>query len=143
VFGIGTLFSFWGTIRQRPRITFGSAAAASGLFLLLIMTIFMPSQGLRRSAFGLVQELPVLSSDRPVWVVGTYIPSLTWYLDKVPEKILPKQVSERMNGSENPLIVMEKRHHDRLGPETIRELREVGSAGKYQVLEKVPQTPDR
>ncbi len=143
VFGIGALFCVGGAVLHRPRIAFGSAAASSGLFLLLLMTIFLPSQGLRRSAFSLVQDVPALSADRPVWVVDTYIPSLTWYLDEVPEKMLSRQVPGRMNGADNPLIVMEKRHYSHLGPDLTRQLREVGSAGKYQVLERIPEAPNR
>jgi len=141
IFGIGSLVSFGGVFLHRPRVAFGAAAAASWLFLLVLMTIFFPSYGERRSSRALVEAVPALRSGRLVWVVQTELPSLTWYLDKVPEKIWVRKLPGLLEAAENPLLVLDRADYGRLAPEMLTRLREVGSAGKYQVLEKIPQAP--
>ncbi len=140
-FGIGAIFCFGGVFLHRPRIAFGSAAATSWLFLLLMVAFFLPYQSRQRSAWSLVQEVPALHSSRPLWVVDTELPSLTWYLDRVPEKMVASQVAERLEDPENPLVVLDRADFSRLGPRVLKQVREIGSAGKYLVLEKKPLSP--
>jgi 4-amino-4-deoxy-L-arabinose transferase-like glycosyltransferase len=140
IFGAGSLFCFGGVFLHRPRVAFGSAAAASWLFLLVLMTVFFPSYGERRSARALVNEVPALLSSRPVWLVQTELPSLTWYTDKAPEKKFGARfLPGWMETADNPLLVLDRVDYSLLAPEILTRLREVGSAGKYQVFEMLPE----
>jgi 4-amino-4-deoxy-L-arabinose transferase-like glycosyltransferase len=142
VFIAGSIYGFVGVLRHRPRQVYGSAAAASGLFLLLVMTIFLPTLARTRSSLPLLQAVPEVGSGRPLIVVAMKLPSLTWYLDQAPEKRELDQIQERMDRDDAVVLVMDRRDIPSLGPGILRRLHEIGSLEKYVVLEEIEQNPN-
>jgi hypothetical protein len=142
VFIAGSIFGFVGVLRHRPRQVYGAAAVASGLFLLLVMTIFLPTLARTRSSLSLLEAVPEVGSGRPVIVVAMKLPSLTWYLDQTPEKRELDQVQERMDRDDAVVLVMDRRDIPVLGPGTLHRLREIGSLEKYVVFEEIEQNPN-
>jgi 4-amino-4-deoxy-L-arabinose transferase-like glycosyltransferase len=140
VFGAGAVAALAGVVLHRPRITYGSAAIAMTLFLAAALSS-LPRILSANSAARLVETTPALASGRPVVVLDRELPSLTFYLDRVPEKDTSEQVEARMALGDDPLFVISDRNFEDM-PETLRiRLREVGKAGHLRVLEQVPSTP--
>ena len=139
----GACFAFIGVLRHRPRHVYGAGAAASGLFILLIMTIYLPAHARTHSAHPLLEEVPEVSSARPLVVVGMNLPSLTWYLDEVPERLRVVHLPERLDREDTVTLVLDRRDVPLAGAATLRRLREIGSLGKYVVLEEIEQNSDQ
>lgn len=127
-----------GLLRHRVRQLFAVAAVANGLFLLVALTVFLPDHASRRSSRALVEGVPELSSGRPVALVEMELPSLTFYLDQVPERIYKADVAGRIARDDRLLLVMDRSDLHVLSPAVNRDLREVGSFGKYVVFEVDP-----
>ncbi len=66
------------------------------------------------------------------------LPSLTFYLDRVPEEVALADLGARLTEDDTPLLVFDEDDLDRVTPELRRGLREIGAQGKYVVLEKRP-----
>src|SRR5678816_4129261 len=87
-----------------------------------------PSVAEERSCRRLVEEVRALRSDRPVVRVDVRAPSLTFYLDRVPELIDVGQVPERLSRGDRPLLLVtekDRRAVEGLGV-PLRMLRKVG-----------------
>ncbi|NIM61457.1 MAG: hypothetical protein GTN89_16200, partial [Acidobacteria bacterium] len=54
------------------------------------------------------------------------IPSLTWYLDRVPEEIAPSRLAERLARDRGHLYVFDERDWARIGEEIRSKLAPVG-----------------
>jgi 4-amino-4-deoxy-L-arabinose transferase-like glycosyltransferase len=139
---LGALGAFVGVLRRRPRQVYGFAAGAGFAFLLAVTTVFLPAHGARRSAHDLVRDVPALQSARPVAVVEMNLPSLTFYLDRAPEKLFVPDLSDQFDRSDAPLLVFDRRDLDAVEPEVRARLREVGAAGKYVVCTPGPRTAE-
>lgn len=136
-----SLAAGYGVIRRRPRWSYGVAASSMGVFLFAAVLVLYPSIGERRSAGGLVREVPALSGDRPVATVDRKVPSLMFYLDRPIEDLEMAGLTERLAKPDDPLLVFDA--HD-LGaiPDGAREqLREIARRGRYIVFEKVRAAP--
>ena len=142
VYLTGSIVGFIGVLRHRPRQVYGAGAAASGLFLLLIMTIFMPSHARTRSSMALLEAVPAVTAGRPIALVAMNLPSLTWYLDQAPEKLLPSQVPDRLDANDTLVLILDRRDVPSLGAGTMGRLKEIGSQEKYIVFEEIVQDPD-
>jgi len=127
-----------GVLRHRPRRVFAIAAVANALFLLVALTVFLPDHAGRRSSRLLVEAVPELSSGRPLALVEMELPSITFYLDQVPERIVKADVAERISRDDQPLLIMDRSDLHVLSPRVNRALAEVGSSGKYIVFESKP-----
>jgi 4-amino-4-deoxy-L-arabinose transferase-like glycosyltransferase len=131
----GFVCSLPGVFRHRPRWVYGWAGASSATFLLAAAVLFLPAHADRRSARPLIEAVPALGSGRPVVVVEMELPSLTLYLDRIPEKIHAGAVAERIDRGDRPLLVFDTSDLWLLGADVNRQLVEIGGHGKYKVFE--------
>lgn len=139
--GLAALGGFVGVLRRRPRQVYGFAAAGSFAFLLAVAVVFLPAHGARRSAHDLVETVPELHAGRPIAVVEMNLPSLTFYLDRTPEKIFVPDLSSWIDRSDAPLLVFDRRDLEAV-PDDVRDrLVEIGAAGKYVVCTPGPSSP--
>jgi 4-amino-4-deoxy-L-arabinose transferase-like glycosyltransferase len=135
VFGIGAAAALAGVLLHKPRITYGAGALAMAAFFGTALA-GVPSFVLAsNSAAALVERTPQLRSGRPVVVLDRELPSLTFYLDRIPEKALSKDLEERMNRGDDPLFVSSDRDWNDLPEEAKAGVREVNRAGKLVVFE--------
>jgi 4-amino-4-deoxy-L-arabinose transferase len=96
-FGLAALVSLYGLLRSAPRIVYGSAALGSFVFLLTVVVLSPSVLATRGSAAGLVAAVPALRSSRPLVLVGGHLPSLTYYADRVPERVTGAELAERLD----------------------------------------------
>jgi hypothetical protein len=90
-----------------------------------------------RSAAPLVRAVPALRSARPLVLVDTNLPSLTYYADRVPEKVVGEKLAERLDRGDAPLVVLDDVDRKRL-PERVRSrLKEIAHSGTVRVFEPV------
>jgi len=141
IHGMAVLAGVHGFVNRRPRVVFGAAAAACGLFTLLAGWVVLPEVAARRSAAGVVAAVPELRSGRHVAVVDMKVPSLTFYLDAVPELVDLADLERRLAQADGTLYVFDRADVRRVAPEALRVLVELGGEGKYQVYERRPGGP--
>ena len=132
------MFAVPAVLRHRPRTVYLAAALASAAFLLAATTVFLPAHAERRSARALVESAPDLHGDRPVVVVEMRLPSLTWYLDRIPEKVSSVELAGRLRRGDDPLLVFDRVDLALVEPALHRRLAEIARAGKYRLLEARP-----
>lgn len=137
--GLAALVALYGILRGRPRWVYGAAAGASLACLLLIVIAAPPLIGAARSAKPLVDAVPQLASSRPIVLVDRNLPSLTYYIDRVPEKVEGRQLEERLGRGDAPLIVITDRDYERLPLEVQRRLAPLGHVGNLAAYE--PNSP--
>jgi len=136
VFAVGALVSGFGAVKRRPRWVYGSAAGSSALFLLVVVLFLYPSLGKTRSAAELIRAVPALTADRPLVTVAVRVPSLTFYLDRVPEILEIDQLEERLDRDDSPIFVFVDVDLPSVPSSAMERLRELGRQGKYLVFEK-------
>ena len=107
------------------------------------MLVFLPSLGMRRSAFELTETVAELHGRRPLVVVEMNLPSLTFYLDRVPERVYADSLADRLDRADDPLLVFDRRDLDALPAALRARIQIIGAAGKYVVCEAVdpPEPP--
>ncbi len=133
--GAGAVAAAVSLAQRCCRMVFGSAAAAGFLTTLLVVVVAYPALARSRTTEPLVRAVPELGSGRPVVVVERHLPSLSFYLDRVPESIPMEGVSRRLESSDRPLLVVVESDLGAL-PEAVRSrLREVGRSPGYVVLD--------
>jgi len=128
LYGTALIVACGGLLARSPRRVYGAAAVAAALFLMVASATMFPSVAEERSCRRLVEEVPALQSDRPVVRVDVRAPSLTFYLDRVPELIDVGQVPERLSRGDRPLLLVtekDRRVVEGLGV-PLRMLRQVG-----------------
>src|SRR5262245_18723388 len=135
VFGAGALAALAGVLAHRPRVTYGAGALTMAAFfgtaLLGLPSILMETN----SAAALVERTPQIASGRPLVLVDRELPSLTFYSDRIPEKIVDRELAERMKRGDAPLFVMSDRNFDELPREVRATVREVNRVGRLVVFE--------
>ena len=137
VFGVAAVAALAGVIARRPRWVYGSAAAASALFLTVAVLFLMPEISTRRTSAHLVVALPELHDpERSVVVVDMKVPSLLYYLDSVPEEVPISRLADRIAQSDDPLFVFDEVDLHDVPPASVDALVPVGAQGKYRVFEK-------
>jgi 4-amino-4-deoxy-L-arabinose transferase len=142
IHGAAMAWAVAGVVLRRARWVYGAAAAGAGSFLLVAMVLLPPSIVPERTAAGLVRELPQLRSGRPVVLMEMRVPSLTLYLDQVPERATFPELESRLGRPDRPIVVIDERELGRI-PAPVRDrLRELGSAGKYHAFEERTAIPD-
>ncbi|HVQ34619.1 MAG TPA: hypothetical protein VMT33_01305, partial [Candidatus Bathyarchaeia archaeon] len=129
----------YGVMKSRPRWAYGATAAAALAGLLLVVIAAPPLIGAARSAKPLVDAVPQLASSRPLVLVDRNLPSLTYYVDRVPEKVEGRLVGERLDRGDAPLLVITDRDFEKLPLEVKRRLKLLGRAGNLAVYE--PNSP--
>lgn len=139
IYGIGALLGFVGLILRRPRWVWGGAAASSAVFLAAAFLLLVPQIAQTRTSAYLIDEVPALrDAGRSVVAVDMKVPSLTYYLDRVPEGVDMKDFEQRLAQEDSPLFVFDEGDLESLRPEIAAGLSEVGQQGKYVVMEKTP-----
>jgi 4-amino-4-deoxy-L-arabinose transferase-like glycosyltransferase len=138
IYGTGLPIALSGLLARRPRRVAAATAIASALVLMFGLWILTPAIVQTRTTAYLVQTLPELRSSRPLVLVALRLPSLTLYLDRVPERIALDQIEERMGRADAPLFVFARCDFRDLPQKTSERLREVGGHGKLLVLEEKP-----
>jgi len=134
-FGAAALAALYGILVNAPRIVYGSAAAASFTFFLTLVVVAPPVLASTRSAAPLVDAVPALRSVRPLVLIDMNLPSLTYYADRIPEKMTGEKLAERLDRGDNPLIVLDEADRKRLPLDLQARLRELARSGKLRVLE--------
>ena len=134
LYGLALLVAFWGLLSRSPRRVYGAAAVAAALFLMVVSATVFPRVAEGRSCRTLVDEVPALQSARPLVRVDVRAPSLTYYLDRVPELIQVSEVPARVARGDAPLLlVTEKDLRAVLGMGI--PLRLVRRVGRWSVFE--------
>ncbi len=134
-FGAGAWFAGAGVLRRRPRWVYGSVAAATaGTFLAAVIVLF-PAIGERKSARPLVLAIPELRAERPLVTVEIRVPSLTYYLGRMPEEIEMNAFESRAERGDDPLFVLADVDLEVVPQALFSRLREVGRHGKFRVFE--------
>ena len=136
IFAVGALVSGFGVVKRRPRWVYGSAAGSYALFLLAAVLFLYPSLGKTRSTAELIETVPLLSTERPLVTVEVRVPSLTFYLDRIPEIVEMEQLEERLARDDSPIFLFVDVDLPSVPKSVMERLREVGRQGKYVVFEK-------
>jgi 4-amino-4-deoxy-L-arabinose transferase-like glycosyltransferase len=136
-FGIASLVALWGTLKSAPRMVYGAAAVGTFTFLLAVVNGAPPVLATTRSSAPLVAAVPALRSMRPLVLVDTNLPSLTYYADRVPEKVTGRDLGERLDRGDSPLVVLDDVDRDRLLPAVRSRLKELAHSGTVRVFEPV------
>jgi hypothetical protein len=136
VYGAGMLASLPGLVARRPRWVWGSATVTSAVAMLLAAFLLHPALAPRKSAAYLIEAVPELRSDRPVVVVEMKVPSLTLYLDRIPDGVSRFGLERRMAEPDAPLFVIAEVDFSSIPAEARSRLREVGRQGKFVVFQE-------
>ena len=136
LYGLAAVCALYGMLKSSPRLVYGSAAGASAAFLVVVVAASPPLLAEARSAKPLVDLLPQLASARPVVVVDMNLPSLTYYADRVPEKMSGDALGARLDRGDDPLIVFDVIDLPTVPPATRARLRELARSGKFRVFEQ-------
>jgi 4-amino-4-deoxy-L-arabinose transferase len=136
-FGIAALVALWGILRNAPRLVYGAAAVGTFTFLVAVVYGAPSVLATTRSAAPLVRAVPALRSARPLVLVDTNLPSLTYYADRVPEKIVGEKLAERLDRGDSPLVVLDDVDRDRLSESVRSRLKELAHSGTVRVFEPV------
>ncbi len=135
VFGLGAFSALAGVTLQRVRWVYGTAVVASIVFLSAAAFGLYPILARERSAEPTLLAVPDLFSSRPVVVLEADVPSLTFYLDRVPEKVDRTRLAERLARRDSPLVIVDEERTPSLDPVEQSWLRVIGGTGRYTVYE--------
>lgn len=136
-YGAGGLVALAGLLRHRPRLVYGAAAVAGAAFLMAGALVLHPAIGRDRSAAPLLEKVPELASGRPVLLIDIDIPSMTFYRDRVSERVPLEELISRLRRPDDPLLVVASADLGRVRPDVLTRLREIGRHGKLHVFEKI------
>lgn len=141
-YGLASFVALYGMLKSSPRVVYAAAAAASGAFLLAVVLASPPILAVSRSAEPIVERVPELAAARPLVLVDMNLPSLTYYADRVPEKVAGKALADRLSKGDDPLIVMDVADRAALPAEVRERLREIARSGKLRVYDVPRRKPD-
>jgi 4-amino-4-deoxy-L-arabinose transferase len=136
-YGLATVASMPFLLRRRPLRVWQLAASAQAVFLLGVVILLPAEISRTRTTAWLVEAVPDLGQDRPVAMVDMKVPSLTWYLDRVPEEIDLARLGAGLDRDAGHLYLFDQRDWERVPHEIRARLRLVGEQGKYRVYERV------
>jgi hypothetical protein len=74
-------------------------------------------------------------------MVDMKLPSLTWYLDRIPEEVDLTHLGEALSRDSGQLYVVDTRDWERVPAKIVQRLRPLGRQGKYRVFELRPAEP--
>jgi hypothetical protein len=136
LYGLATLVNVPALLARRTRRVYGIAAIAATLFLAVLLAVLLPHMAKTRTAAYLIQAVPGLRAAKTIVVVDMKVPSLTYYLDRVPEQVDMSHLERRLERDDDPLFVFDEVDLPQVTPVARSRLREVGRQGKYIVYEK-------
>jgi 4-amino-4-deoxy-L-arabinose transferase-like glycosyltransferase len=137
ILGAGLLACMPGLVRRRPRRVWAAVGASAAAFLFIAATLLMPAICASQSSGGLVESLPALRADRPVVVVDMRVPSLTLYLDRIPERIESPQLPRRLDREDDPVVIFADVDLPHVPDAALSRLREIGRHNKFRAYEKM------
>ena len=137
LYGFATLATVPALLARRTRRVYGIAAVAAGLFLAVLLAVLLPHTARARTAAYLIEAVPRIRSAQTVIVVDMKVPSLTYYLDRIPEQVDMAHLDRRLESDDAPLFVFDEVDLPQVTPFARNRLREVGRQGKYIVYEKI------
>lgn len=140
-YGLATLAALPALLRRRPRRIWSLAAAAQAIFLFAAIGWVSPEVSRKRTTAWLIEAVPDLGQGRPVVRVDMKLPSLTWYLDRIPEEVDLAHLDGLLQRDAGHLYVFDTRDWERASSEVRAKLRPVGRQGKYRVFELRPIAP--
>jgi len=141
-YGLAMLAALPALLLRRPRRIWSLAAAAQAVFLFAAIGWVPPEISKKRTTAWLIEAVPDLGQGRPLARVDMELPSLTWYLDRIPEEIDLAQLDDLLKSDAGHLYVFDTRDWNRVSSEVQAKLRPVGHQGKYRVFELRPVEPD-
>jgi hypothetical protein len=101
---------------------------------MIAVVVLHPALAGYRSTRLLVEEVPELSGEPAVVVVDIRLPSLTYYLDKVPETITGDEIESRLARGDSPVLVIASSDLENIPRKALIGWREIGSSGKLHVF---------
>ena len=135
----GAAVALVGLARGRPRWSHGAAAGTMIGVLLAAVLMVLPGVARLRTSAYLVREVPALrDATRPLVVVSMKVPSLVFYLDRIPEEVAVGRLGSRLDEADAPLIVFDEVDLPELDQQVRARLGEIGRSGKYVVFEERP-----
>jgi len=140
IYGLGVLVCLPGLLRRDVRWVFGTVGVAALAFLVVAMLFLPPWIARDRSAYPLVQQYQQLRSERPLVVVEMKVPSLTFYLDRVPEEIFLDGLESRLENDDAALYLFADVDLPQVAPPILARLNEVGRSGKFLLFERFERT---
>lgn len=141
IYALASALALYGMLSNAPRWVYLAAASASCTLLLTVAFVAPPLLGAARSAKKLVDAVPQLASARGIVLVDRNLPSLTYYADRVPEKVSSHDLARRLDRGDAPLYVVTKSDFDALPPGVRARLKEVGRVGNLAAYEAGPPSP--
>jgi 4-amino-4-deoxy-L-arabinose transferase-like glycosyltransferase len=135
LFGGAAVVAGAAAVWRRPRWVYGSVAAASATTFLTAVIVLFPAIGQRKSAAPLIDAVPELTSGRPLVTVDINVPSLTFYLGRMPEVIEMGSLEGRAALEDDPLFILADVDLASIPPHARARLNEVGRYGKFVVYE--------
>ena len=75
-----------------------------------------------------------MESDRALVLVDIRLPSLTYYLDRVPERITSSEVDARLDRPDAPMLIIAAVDLERIPRKTLIRLRQIGRSGKLHLF---------
>jgi hypothetical protein len=122
--------------RRSPLAVWSCAAGAQAIFLLGLVWWVPAEISQTRTSAWLIRAVPQFDQGRPVAMVAMKVPSLTWYLDRIPEEIDLDQLGQGLDRDRGHLYVFDHRDWEQVAPAIRARLRVLGGQGKYRVYEK-------
>lgn len=135
-YALAVAVAYTGILLQRVRWVYASAAGATFVLLCGAALWGFPSVARERSAEPLLEQVPELYSSRPILVVDSRAPSLTFYLERMVESVAKERLAERLDRGDGALVVIEESAVPEIDPAVFARLRERGHAGRYLVYEE-------
>jgi 4-amino-4-deoxy-L-arabinose transferase-like glycosyltransferase len=140
-YGLATLVALPALLRRRPLRVWILAAAAQAIVLFALVGWVAPEISSKRTTAWLIEAVPDLRQGRPVTMVDMKLPSLTWYLDRIPEEVDLTHLGEALGRDSGQLYVVDTRDWERVPAKIGQRLRPLGRQGKYRVFELRPAEP--
>ncbi len=136
VLAAGALLALAGLLRARPRLAYGAAAGAMAGLLLVALLLVLPAIARGRTSAYLIEAVPTLRDPgRPLVVLAMKVPSLAFYLDRIPEEVDVVDLGARLDRPDTPLVVADEVDLPSLDAQARDRLVEIGRQGKYVVFE--------
>lgn len=138
----GAMVAVAGLVRERPRWTYGASVGAQVGLLVTVLLLVLPVIARQRTSAYLIEAVPVLRDpSRPLVVLAMKVPSLVYYLDRVPEEVDVENLAGRLDRPDKPLIVADEVDLPSVVSIVRDRMGEIGRQGKYVVFED--RTPEQ
>jgi 4-amino-4-deoxy-L-arabinose transferase len=140
VFGVGGVAALAGVLARRPRVTYAAGALTMTAFLGAALYALPTALPEPNSAAVLIERTPELRSGRPIVLVSRELPSLTFYLDRVPEKIVMDELEERIGRGDDAVFIIGTIRWNVLPPSILTKVRRINQVGSSVVFEAADES---